>query len=364
MVTYILGLTHSKLALRADMRILRTDYMNKENYAGFVRQIVNFSNGMILVLKVFRSILVWQPDIVHIQANSGYGFFEKSFLALMGRFLGRSTLVHVHGGGFRDFYYRSNRIVQELIRWCGEIPDCIVVASPQMLDTWRIIGLAEERIIWINNAVRLPENGIWDNPKDDKLIKDGIASTINVLFLTRIALEKGIIELIEAIALLAKSFPMIRLRIVGVESQESLEAKDRIRKLSLDEKIDYIGTVSEEQKQAEFLAADIYAFPTHVEDQSYAVLEAISYGLPCVASAVGGVPSIIESGVNGLLVPPKNVKDLADAIERLIRNPDLRRQLGIAGRKTVEERFTWDRPADEMYSLYEKITKERGLFPS
>ena len=71
--------------------------------------------------------------------------------------------------------------------------------------------------------------------------------------------------------------------------------------------------MSELQKHNEYLNADIFAFPTHVEDQSYAVMEAMSYGLACVASNVGGVPSLIQHGQNGLLIPPKDVGALTSA---------------------------------------------------
>jgi glycosyltransferase involved in cell wall biosynthesis len=355
MTVYIRELMRSKLNLRADMQLIRTDYLNKENYSGVARQIVNFANGIILTLNLLRSIWVFRPHIVHVQTNSGFGFFEKSFLAWMARIFGRKSLLHVHGGGFRDFYNRSPGLVRRLIRWCGEIPDRIVVASPQMRDTWLIIGLANEKITWINNGVQLPEKSIWDNPEGDQMTRDGVTKPITVLFLTRIALAKGIIELIEAVALLTDSIPELHLRIVGFESAESLKVKELILELGLEDRIHYIGTVSEEQKSKESLAADIYASPTHVEDLPYAVLEAISYGLPCVATAVGGIPSIIESGVNGILVPPKNIDELAGAIEQLIHDPDLRRRLGQAGRKTIKQKFTWDSPADEMYALYQEI---------
>ena len=81
--------------------------------------------------------------------------------------------------------------------------------------------------------------------------------------------------------------------------------------------------MSESQKHNEYLNADIFAFPTHVEDQSYAVMEAMSYGLACVASNVGGVPSLIQHGQNGLLIPPKDVGALTSALEKLAQEREL-----------------------------------------
>ncbi len=355
MTVFAQGLLHSELAERADLRVVRTDYLNKENYSGLTRQVVNFANGFLLAILVVKNILVWRPHIVHIQSPSGGGFYEKSFLILLARLLGRKTLLHVHGGAFRQFFQDSNPVAQKIIRWCGYLPDRIVTASPQMRDTWRLIGLPDERIVWIDNAVPLPATTIWSADNPDYLMKDGRSAPTTILFLTRICYAKGVIELVDAFVQLIDSFPQLFLRIAGFESPESAEIKDYIAKYGIHERITYLGTVTDEQKSAELLSADLYAFPTHVEDQSYAVLEAMSYGLPCVATNVGGIPSQIEDGVNGILVPARNTIELRFALERLIKDPILRHQFGTFNRSLIEQKFTWPSLAAKMYSLYEKL---------
>ncbi|MFZ5878867.1 MAG: glycosyltransferase family 4 protein [Chloroflexota bacterium] len=360
MVTYARELLNSSLSEKTDARVVRMDYLQKENYAGPARVLVNFLNGIILLFVVIGSILSWRPHIVHVQTNSGKGFFEKAFLILVAKLFGRRTFLHVHGGRFREFYYESSAPVQRLIRWCGDLPDIILVASPQMRETWRIIGVPDERVVQINNAVQMPPKNIWDDPHPQWKLRDGISLPITVLFLTRIVFAKGIIELLDAVKTLSASFPMLRLRIVGAESAESLQVKEYLKTLNMDDRVTYVGFVTEEQKRSELLQADLYAFPTHVEDQSYAVMEAMSYGLPCIASAVGGVPSLIGNGVNGVLIPPKNTEALVQALNMLIQNPDMRKKLGRAARSTVESEFTWDRSADEIFALYQEVCGRSG----
>lgn len=355
MVTYARELLNSSLSEKTDARVVRMDYLQKENYAGPARVLVNFLNGIILLFVVIGSILTWRPHIVHVQTNSGKGFFEKAFLILVAKLFRRRTFLHVHGGRFREFYYESSAPLRRLIRWCGDLPDIILVASPQMRETWRIIGVPDERVVQINNAVQMPPKNIWDDPHPQWKLRDGISLPITVLFLTRIVFAKGIIELLDAVKTLSASFPMLRLRIVGAESAESLQVKEYLKTLNMDDRVTYVGFVTEEQKRSELLQADLYAFPTHIEDQSYAVMEAMSYGLPCIASAVGGVPSLIGNGVNGILIPPKDTEALVQAMRMLIQNPDMRRDLGRAARSTVEREFTWDRSADEIYALYQKV---------
>lgn len=360
MVTYVREMLNSKLSEKTDARVVRMDYLQKENYSGVIRIVINFLNGAILLFMVIGSILTWHPAIVHIQTNSGTGFFEKSFLILVARLFNRKTFLHVHGGGFREFYYKSPVMVQRLIRWCGGLPNIILVASPQMRETWQIIGVPQERVVQINNAVRMPSRIFWDDPQPGWEARDGISSPITVLFLTRIVFAKGVIELLDAVKTLSASFPRLHVRIVGAENAESLQVKEYLKTLDLAEHATYVGFVTEEQKQDELLHADLYAFPTHVEDQSYAVMEAMSYGLPCVASAVGGVPSLIVNGVNGILIPPKDTGALVQAISVLIENPGMRQNLGRAARRTVEKDFTWDRSAGDIYALYRKICGQVG----
>ena len=126
----------------------------------------------------------------------------------------------------------------------------------------------------------------------------------------------------------------------------------QVQELALDDTVELAGAVPPAGKAAAFLAADVYVLPSHAEDMPYSLLEAMSYGLPCVATRVGGVPMVIQEGVNGLLVEAGDEAALAGAIERLIGEPDLRRRLGLAARETIEQRFAWKARAAEIGQMY------------
>lgn len=350
MVTYIQGLLNSDVFKEFDGRVVRFDYFGKERFTGITRLSINSLNAFILSFNFVFQVLYWRPDIVHIQTNSGFGFYEKSWIAFLAKILGRRTLLHVHGGNFREFYKNSSRLMKKVIRKSAEINDGIITASPQMRDNFLYVGIPQEKISLIGNAVNLP----------NIFKKYQLKQEITILFLTRIVLAKGIIELIKAVNTLYESHKNIRLRIVGVEEVETCNVIEFLKSIDNPTYIKYIGPVSEEQKCIEFQNSDIFAFPTHIEDQSYAVMEAMSYGLPCVASNVGGVPSLIEDGKNGILVIPKNVESLYNALNKLLNYPSLQREYGLAARKTIESGFTWNIRAKEIKSLYEGITKENN----
>lgn len=355
MVTYIQGLLNSDVFKMIDYRVVRFSYFNKEKYSGTARFFVNCLNAMILTINFFASVVFWWPDIVHIQSNSGFGFFEKSWIALLAKLLRRKTIFHFHGGYMREWYGQSSRIVQAMITKCALINDRIMTGSPQMRETWLYIGIPAEKIIYIGNAVNLPKEVIKESHDH-----------ISILFLTRVVLEKGVIELIDAFLILQKTFNNLKLRIVGADTNDTPLVKKYLENNDLNHLIDYVGPVSDEQKHQEYLMADIFAFPTYVEDQSYAVMEAMSYGLPVVASNVGGVPSLVKDSENGLLILPRNVDSLRTGIEVLIRDIEMRNNLGRNARRTIEREFTWNVRSQEIVSLYQNLliedqgTKKRG----
>lgn len=345
MVSYIQGLLHSDLSHQVDMRVVRTDYLGKDDFSGVVRVVVNLLNALVLTMNFLMQVIVWRPNIAHIQTNSGFGFFEKCWIALLAKMLGCKTLMHVHGGNFREYYNQSSPVIQRWIRNGAGLNHRVITASPQMYETWRHIGLPETKLVRIGNAVDLPELVQRPQPRERLVI----------LFLTRIVFAKGIIELIDAVCNLHAQSDAFELRIVGAEELESARVREYLSGKNASGWVQYIGPVSEMQKRDEYLNADIFAFPTHVEDQPYAVMEAMSYGLACFASDVGGVPSLIQHDVNGLLIPPKNVNALVDALNRLARSPELRARLGASARKTIEENFSWESRAREMKKLYEAV---------
>ena len=114
------------------------------------------------------------------------------------------------------------------------------------------------------------------------------------------------------------------------------------------------------QVQDYFRAADMYAMPSLREGLPIALLEAMACGLACVASRLpGSTDTMIEPGVNGLLVPPGDVAAFADGLARLLSNPDEAARLGAAARRTVEDRYTMERVADMWLDAYHHVLANR-----
>jgi len=341
MVTYIQGLLNSDVFKIVDYDIVRANFFNKESYTGIKRFFMNILNAVILSTVFLVKTIFWNPDIVHVQSNSGFGYFEKIWIILLARLFQKKTVLHFHGGNFINFYNDASIFKKKLIKKGALINDRLITGSPQMMENWLNIGIPETKVKYIGNAVDLPDLQGKENQK-----------TLNVLFLTRIVIAKGIIELIDAFLDLRENYPNTRLRIVGAESLESPQIIEYLRNKDKNGYIDYIGPVSEEQKHLEYMSAEIFAFPTYVEDQSYAIMEAMSYGLSCVASNVGGVPSLIKNMENGVLVNPQDVNSLIKGLKILYDDNLLRKSISNAARKTIEDGFTWKKRSPEIIALY------------
>jgi glycosyltransferase involved in cell wall biosynthesis len=171
--------------------------------------------------------------------------------------------------------------------------------------------------------------------------------------------QKGFASLLAAVARVRERLPAIRLLLVGGGAlRRDLVA--RAEALGLAEVVIFAGSRGD---VPEILAAlDLFVLPSLWEGLPNAVLEAMAAGLPVVATAAGGTPEVVVDGETGLLVPPGDVTALAEAIERLLRDPGLRRKMGEAGRKRVEGHFTIEQTVAQTVALYETLLRQKGLW--
>jgi glycosyltransferase involved in cell wall biosynthesis len=107
-----------------------------------------------------------------------------------------------------------------------------------------------------------------------------------------------------------------------------------------------------------YQSANVFAFSTFYENLPFAVLEALSSGLPVVTTNVGGIPEMIEDGKNGFLVQPFNAKQLADRILYYLEHPAAASEMAFLARKTIEERFDWRLIVKKVLRVYEEALSQ------
>jgi glycogen synthase len=179
-----------------------------------------------------------------------------------------------------------------------------------------------------------------------------------VLFVGRLASNKGLVDLTEAFALLASKDPSAHLVLIGEDGGMRASVIERSRSLGLSERVHVLGHVEDARLvDSAYRAARVFVLPSEYEAFGLVLLEALAEGAPIVATRVGGVPEVIEDGRAGLLVEPGSAEVLAEQIIRLWNDPSTAHQLGEYGRTTVVPRFTWEALADRLDGLYREIVR-------
>ncbi len=281
-------------------------------------------------------------SLVHLHTASGTSFYRKSVCFLIAKLFRKKTIVHIHGGGFLDFYASSGASVRLLIRRVLDRADAIIV-------------LSEGFRTGIGRISKNPNLHVVFNPvssADDANAFSGDASP-RLLFVGDVIERKGIGELIAAMKIILDSKPSARLTICGAGR---IDFYRRVcSDLHISEAVSFTGFVSGEAKRSAFSAASLFVLPSWVEGMPMVVIEAMAAGLPVVASAVGGIPEIIEEGTNGFLVPPRNVAALAERILRIAADPALGKSMSAENIRKVREVFDISVIAGKVCEIYEKV---------
>jgi len=171
----------------------------------------------------------------------------------------------------------------------------------------------------------------------------------------RLVPEKGYEYAINAFYHVLKVFPSARLAIVGDGPLKEALEKMCVT-LGIRENVDFLGYRADvESLEADF---NVFVLPSISEGLGLALLEAMALGKPAVATETGGIPEIIKHRANGILVPHGNEKLLADAIVELLSNREQAKALGLAGQKTVYEKFSSAAMIEKTEKLYLEILKE------
>jgi glycosyltransferase involved in cell wall biosynthesis len=125
-------------------------------------------------------------------------------------------------------------------------------------------------------------------------------------------------------------------------------------KLGIRDSIIFTGYFPDKKLPKLYQAADVFAFSTFYENLPFAVLEAMSTGLPVVTTCVGGIPEMIDSGKNGFLVQPFNAKELSDSVLYFLEHPAEADEMGFLAREIILERFDWRFIVEKVLRVYEE----------
>jgi glycosyltransferase involved in cell wall biosynthesis len=177
-----------------------------------------------------------------------------------------------------------------------------------------------------------------------------------ILFVGRLASNKGLLPLTNAFAVVAKAHPDATLVLVGEDGGMRPAVEAAAGRLGLAGRVRVLGHVEGDSLLADaYRDARLTVLPSEYEAFGLVLLESLAQGTPVVASRVGGIPEFVPDGQAGLLVAPNDVAALADAMDRVWTDDSLARRLGAYGRDAVVPQYTWGRLVDRLEGLYREV---------
>jgi phosphatidylinositol alpha-mannosyltransferase len=244
-------------------------------------------------------------------------------------------------GGFSPSYWIGKRFAGDL---ASRLHGRIAVSGAARHFISRYFP-GEYRII--PNGVDL-DRFVAAEPYDE--LRDG---TLNILFVGRLEERKGLIHLLKAYHRLRKRHVDARLLVVGAGAK--LREYRRYVGLRGIRDVEFLGRVDDDAKARYFASADIFCAPaTGQESFGIVLLEAMAAGVPIVASDIHGYKQVVQRGVQGLLVEPRKPRALAAALYTLAMDPELRDQMGEAGRLRAPD-YSWTRVTEQVIDFYRDV---------
>jgi glycosyltransferase involved in cell wall biosynthesis len=181
-----------------------------------------------------------------------------------------------------------------------------------------------------------------------------------ILFVGRLVERKGVRYLVDAFFQLSREMD-VKLYIVG-EGPEKQTLDKQIQRLGIQDRAILTGSIPEGELRVRYQRCSVFVLPAVVDSKGdteglgVVLIEALLYGKPVIASRLGGIVDIVKDGRTGILVPEKDIRQLAQALKKLLTDLSLRRRLAADGRQFVQQHFSWDRIIAQLKSAYAGIT--------
>ncbi len=268
----------------------------------------------------------------------------------------RFSLAHgLLDGLYRQLYRRIYlRYVEQISFFTQSYPDSLGL-SPGVREKVRVIRPAVDTARFSPLKDGLPVRTRYGFAQDDPVV-------LCVSGLIPGDERRGVHYLITAMEMVRRELPRARLVVVG-EGKLVPALRQLAIGLGLEGAVVFAGRVVGEDLALHYAMCDVFAFPTTYEPFGFVVQEAMASGRPVLVSDIPGVGEIIKDGETGLKIPPGDVPALAEAITFLLKNDDLRQEMGEKAREEVESR-SWREVAQETIKVYnEVVRKRRGLPP-
>lgn len=303
----------------------------------------NLIKSVFLVRKILKKE---KPDIIHCHSGGG-GFYGR--LAAFG--LPIKKVFTAHGWSFRPgvpFFQKCISFVAEFLM--KPLTDKVICVSSYDQKIGLKYGiLNKEKSVVVHNGVDVPE--AFSKEEKEK---------INIIFVGRLSKPKRQDIFLDSISILTKDLKeKITVNIFGSGENEEL-LRQKSSRFGLQSLVKFNTSLSHESMLGEYKNADILVLVSDYEAFPMVIIEAMSYGVPVVASSVGGIPEVVNNS-NGILLQENTKERLKDALVSLIENKAERLSMNENARKTVLDNFTLDKMLSKTFAVYGELMSKDNL---
>jgi glycosyltransferase involved in cell wall biosynthesis len=293
---------------------------------------------------MLRRLFRYRRAVLHVHSASGASFWRKSLFMGLAEIARWPVVFHLHGGGFARFYEECGPLRRRIVRHFLDRAARLVVVSERWT-TWMRSVTTNPRITCVPNPVTVPA------------MVPPVRGGSLVTFLGRCETEKGIFDLLDAVGEVRETIPAVRLECAGDGDLNAVQR--RASELGLRANLHLPGWITRDRRDALMRRTTVFVLPSHAEGLPVSLLEAMAAGCPVIATRVGGIPDLVEDGVNGLLVEAGDRRALAAALRRLLLDRGLAARLGLSARETIVRRYTVEHALERLEQIYSGLGVNR-----
>jgi glycosyltransferase involved in cell wall biosynthesis len=329
-----------------DVEVVRIDELGRE---------ISPLRDLVATLRLARLIRRERPDILHTHTAKA-GTVGRVAAVLAGRHAPPIVVHTFHGHVLRGYFGPvRTRFFRLLERWLASRTTVLIAVSPQVRDDLVALGVApRERFVVIRLGIELGERvaGGQNGRAESRRYLGIEPERFAVGWIGRMTAVKRTDDILLAFKRLREGGVDAVLCLVG-DGPDRQQLEHRAQELGVIRDTLFVGY---QEDVAPFYAAfDALVLPSSNEGTPVSAIEALAAGRPVVATRVGGVPDVVQEGVDGFLVEPGATDDLADRLAELARDPQLRERMGRAGRERVLPRYAVERLVDDIDRLYRSL---------
>jgi glycosyltransferase involved in cell wall biosynthesis len=314
----------------------------------------------VFIPSMMKALLKQKPDLIHTHS---YGYFQTNLGAFTKWMKGLPFVItphfHPHWSMWGGMKRKKLRRIYDraFSRPVLNAADMIIGVSGHEMELMKETSFNKRNIRIIPNGIDFKT--FEPIPEKETFRKRYGISGEMILYTGRLASNKGLMHLMDAVPNVISQFKDTTFVFIGEDEGQRGLLEERAKKLGVHDKVVFTGHIKDEKLfRSAYSACDVFVLPSEYEAFGIVLLEAMASEKPCVATDVGGVPEVIEDGKTGLLVKYGSSDQLAKAIIELLGDEKKRKDMGRMGRQRVKDNFTWPIIVDKLEKVYKDVLKD------